>query len=499
MSARGELGRRYVEVGASRPIPRTVDWANEPSTFKLYPHAPRIRLDAAPGMLGRLGQLLRDVNGLSRQRWHAPDGVRTGRPRRRPGSVTTPVTAPVALRPVPAGGARYPCELYLVAGEDQPVRAGVAHYDPAHHGLDVLDDRPGPPGLRLALTVAFWKNVFKYGEFSYRLHSLDAGVVLGQVLVVAAGHGFLPRVRFRFPDAGWDTLLDLDPAEESVYAVVELVAPGGPVPGPIPDLTAPATGIGTGATGARAAHPRSLAAHPLPAALHAACLRPDDRPWPDPSAVPEVLAAAPAALGPVSLPETSLELSGGLARRRSSKGFITRGPMSRDQLAALLSAGLHGYPSDVGAEGPSRHTALFCAVHDVTGVADGVYFLDPQRRCLQQVRVGDVRHELQAAVTSSTFNVHHVNVNLFPVAHYEPRLAVYGDRWYRVQNMDAGVLVQRLHLAAATLGLGCHTQLGFRVEQVDALLGLAGNGLTSLVHVLVAPARTSGACYEVMI
>ena len=30
---------------------------------------------------------------------------------------------------------------------------------------------------------------------------------------------------------------------------------------------------------------------------------------------------------------------------------------------------------------------------------------------------------------------------LFSVAHYEPRLAAYGDRWYRVQNMEAEIIV----------------------------------------------------------
>ncbi|MGH3920686.1 MAG: hypothetical protein ACRDSG_16880, partial [Pseudonocardiaceae bacterium] len=134
---RDSVGREYVRVGESRPIPKTVDWDNAPSLFKLYRGCPKIPLDgpADDHTNGALGQVLRDVYGLTRQRWTAPGEVsRTGRRR-----VAAP-SAAKTLRPVPAGGARYPCELYLLAGPDQPIPAGVFHYDPAHHCLDVLRD-----------------------------------------------------------------------------------------------------------------------------------------------------------------------------------------------------------------------------------------------------------------------------------------------------------------------------------------------------------------------
>jgi len=35
----------------------------------------------------------------------------------------------------------------------------------------------------------------------------------------------------------------------------------------------------------------------------------------------------------------------------------------------------------------------------------------------------------------------------------------YGNRWYRMQNMEAGIIAQRLYLAAAALKLGCRASL----------------------------------------
>ncbi|MGH3965775.1 MAG: SagB family peptide dehydrogenase [Pseudonocardiaceae bacterium] len=483
---RDSVGREYVRVGESRPIPKTVDWDNAPSLFKLYRGCPKIPLDgpADDHANGAWGQVLRDVYGLTRQRWTAPGEVsRTGRRR-----VAAP-SAAKTLRPVPAGGARYPCELYLLAGPDQPIPAGVFHYDPAHHCLDVLRDTAPEAGLSLLITVAFWKNVFKYGEFSYRLHSLDAGVVLGQCLAVASRHALDPTVHFQFSDAALDRLLGLDPAYESVYAVITLAQ--APAVDPAP---AGADGlVGQPAT----PHPRSIGLYPLPAKLHEVAMQQGGGPWPKGDSPSPVLADAPGSIRSVPLPAASLDLLAGLDRRRSSKGHFSPGTVSRHQLSALLSGSMRGYTNDLGNhESVIRHTMLCCAIHNVEGVDSGVYYYDPARHALEQVRAGDVRAELQAALTSLMFNLFQVNFCFFPVAHYEPRLAAYGDRWYRVQNMEAGIIVQRLYLAAAALGLGCHTQLGFHVDAVNELLGLAGTPLTALIQVLIAPSHPPGTYYD---
>ncbi|MGH3888396.1 MAG: SagB family peptide dehydrogenase [Pseudonocardiaceae bacterium] len=480
------VGREYVRVGESRPIPKTVDWDNAPSVFKLYRGGPKIPLDSSLGHQ-ELGQFLRDVYGLTRQRWFAPGQVRpSGRHRT---AARARSSASIALRPVPAGGARYPCEFYLLAGLDQPVPAGVYHYDPAHHRLDVLRDTAPEAGLSLLISVAFWKNVFKYGEFSYRLHSLDAGVVLGQILAVAARHGLDPTVHFQFSDAALDRLLGLDPAYESVYAVITLAPASTVDPAPIGMSEL----IGQPVT----SHPQSIGSYPLPAELHQVAMHQGGGPWPKGERPSPVLADAPGSIGSVPLPAASLDLLAGLDRRRSAKGHFRPGILSRDQLSALLSDTMRGYASDLGDDEPViRHTMLCGAIHNVEGIDSGVYYYDPAQHSLEQLRAGDVRAELQAAITSLMFNMFHINLCFFPVANYSPRLAAYGDRWYRVQNMEAGIIVQRLYLAAAALGLSCHTQLGFRVDAVNELLGLGESPLTSLIQVLIAPSHESGTFYE---
>ncbi|MGH3801336.1 MAG: SagB/ThcOx family dehydrogenase, partial [Pseudonocardiaceae bacterium] len=352
------VGRAYVRVGESRPIPKTVDWDNAPSVFKLYRGGPKIPLDGqfplGQKKLGqkKLGQFLRDVYGLTRQRWFAPSEVSRNGRRRDPARVRP--SASITSRPVPAGGARYPCELYLLAGSDQPVPPGVYHYDPAHHCLDVLRDGVPEAGLSLLISVAFWKNVFKYGEFSYRLHSLDAGVVLGQILAVAARHALDPRVHFQFSDAALDRLLGLDPAYESVYAVITLAPASTVDPAPIGMSEL----IGQPVT----SHPQSIGSYPLPAELHQVAMHQGGGPWPKGERPSPVLADAPGSIGSVPLPAASLDLLEGLDRRRSSKGHFRPGTVSRHQLSALLSGSMRGYASDLGDhESVIRHTMLCCA------------------------------------------------------------------------------------------------------------------------------------------
>jgi Nitroreductase family len=88
------------------------------------------------------------------------------------------------------------------------------------------------------------------------------------------------------------------------------------------------------------------------------------------------------------------------------------------------------------------------------------------------------------------------NVNLFQVPlclhvvgdkdHLKMEL---GYRGYRIQQMEAGMLVQRLLLVASALGMGGHPLLGFDVNLCDKLYKIDSQGKTSLIQVPVGPYR----------
>ncbi|MEU6410845.1 SagB/ThcOx family dehydrogenase [Microbispora sp. NPDC046933] len=512
----GGLGRRYVEVGENLPIPDEVDWAGAPRQFKLYDRGlPRTPLGydrprAAPGSVWgfeQAGQLLADVYGLTRQRWTASDALRWIVGTR--GSAAPSGYRGLAmntLRPVPSGGARFPGELYVVAGPGECLPTGVHHYDPAHHALVTLrtgDHRLAlaralglpageAPRLTLLLSVFFWKNAFKYGELSYRLCGLDLGALIGQTLAVTGRYERRVRVRYRFLDDDLDGLLGLDPGRESVYVAITVDTgrrTGGPLPAePATVAPEPVPAAGTSGSG----ETWSLEAFPLPARLHRAARMTD--PAALGHAAPVVVPGPVRSLRSVPLPERRADLLAGLRRRRSSMGYFERRELSLDELADLLGATAGGYSSDIG-DGPGS-TLLFCAVNHVSGLRPGVYCYRPRTHALEQIRDAEIGDELQASLLVRLFNLSHTSLCVYPVAAYESGLGTYGDRWYRIQNMEAGILLQRLYLASAALGLKCHANLGYSVRQTNRLLGLEDGPLTSLIQIMIGGGREPGDYYE---
>jgi hypothetical protein len=88
------------------------------------------------------------------------------------------------------------------------------------------------------------------------------------------------------------------------------------------------------------------------------------------------------------------------------------------------------------------------------------------------------------------------NVNLFQVPlclhvvgdkdHLKKEL---GYRGYRIQQMEAGILVQRLLLTACALEMGGHPLLGFDSNQSDELYGVNSKEKTCLIQIPVGPYR----------
>ncbi|QIZ37405.1 SagB family peptide dehydrogenase [Saccharopolyspora sp. ASAGF58] len=522
--------REYQELAESMPFPEEVDWDDAPSQFKLYRGHPRIplgyenRTATAPadrlGLdrvgLDRVGQLLFDSYGVARYRWTAADALRRligTRGADPPGGAKL---ARNSLRPVPSGGSRFPAELYLVSAPDSGVAPGVHHYDAAHHALVAVREGDwtvelaaglGLPGTRASLTVLvsafFWKNAFKYGDLTYRLCGLDCGVLVGQLLEVVARYQLQARVSYQFVDDDVDRLLRLDPMRESVYAAITI--------GELEESDAAPSDSGTRLTddvlvsrtgGSSVSEPDwSLDLLPLQARVHRASRLPDRTSLGAAGAKQPVTASGVLSRATLSLPRHRIDLLSGLSARRSSMGYFTPADMSLEALSALLAAAAQGYSNDLDQRQRSmQHTILFCAVNRVSGVDPGVYRYRPasadDEAGLELVRAGDIGDELQESLLIRLFNLTHANLCVYPVGDYGAGFEVYGDRWFRMQNMEGGIMTQRLYLAAAALGLRCHASLGYDVRRTNRLLGVDGTGLTSLIQVMIGSGRAPGDFYE---
>lgn len=483
-------------------------WSRAVLPFKLYRNNEQIKctyegLEQAEILTenelerAQIGQMLADIYGLTRQSRTIKDQGPLSHPYpfQQSRTYTSAFNQPL-LRPIPSGGALFPCELYLLVGPGKVFPAGLYHYDAAHHALDILqqgnyleqlqaslahpDDTS--PGYTLLLSCFFWKDGFKYEAFSYRLQGLDIGAVIGQSIIISDHYHLEATIHYQFLDRALDELLGLDPLHESIYAVITLSSTNH-LPVDSSDTFEEAIHYQTTPT----AEPlESVASWPLVEAAHSASLietRASFRPLRSLTPIKRAESMASLALSPAN---GSLDLWQARYQRRSASGFRP-GTLSESQLAQLLLTSTRGTSNDLDGQSDFLlHTLLYCVVNTVENIPSGIYLYHPEEHRLAVVSVGEVQSKLQEFLGWVNLNLFQMSVCLLPVANYKNGFRVYGDRWYRMQNMEAGLIAQRLYLTAATLKLGCRANLGFPVPEMDAFLCLA-EGYTSLLQVLVGP------------
>jgi SagB-type dehydrogenase family enzyme len=522
-----QYARRAADVRTIYPPGWQVDWDDAPLRFKLYHGVTRYPLsadiDCSLGESLPLSQPARDFqNGgtepyvdLSRLLFHTY-GLFCSRylgSLKRADPSHSHASAPdkadkfprYYTRPVPSGGALYPVELYLYVKDGWSIPSGVYHYDNAHHALALLregnfdDYVTSCLGGAMAIescdivffpAVFFWKNYFKYSDLSYRLQCLDLGVVLAHLLLVSRRFGLSAEVFFQFLDEPVDHLLGLDPRQESVYAVLPMNRQQ--LPSSAAYRSSPSL---DGIDRLISQLPRIehqfvqksalIKSSEMIDQLHLASM--SSRP----GAVQQRLSSANSADSPSivlpSLPQvSSRDLAETLHSRHSAFEDFRTGWLTPNQLSILLSEATRPFASDLDLlSGRNQPTELYCIVNHVKEIAPGAYRYDPDNHRLWIIAQGDMRWRLQTNYTMSNINMFQISVAFFMVGDYSAAFGACGNRGYRIQNIGAGIVIQRLYTASAAQELSCHALLGMDVKGMDDLLELGGSSLTTLMAVVV--------------
>ncbi|GAA1941090.1 nitroreductase family protein [Kitasatospora viridis] len=440
--------------------------AYPPLVVKTYPGAPRHPLPWPPERSGhRLGKMLADLGGITRSQWLTPLDKLPFTDSFEAIPDSDPLQWLVTRRPTPSGGARYSAEWYVIAGPDSEVPTGVHYYDPARHALVML--RAGdyrhwvasrPAATVLVQTNVFWRLAAKYGEMYYRLVCLEAGIQVAQALVVGGDQN--ATARLCFPDVDVTELLGLDPKEEGVHAVIELVPP------------VPATYGGP-----------SLAPYPLAAGAHSSVLA-QSRPGPEP--LPAALVEPPAEPAEVAevaerirLPHAEVDLLAGTRTRHAAMRGFNGETMSMTTLATILTGYGRQQPWDL----PANPVELYCVIADVTGIRPGAYRYLPDEHQLELVAEGDPRQQLREAALAALpqQGARTANVWLLPVGDGEALEERFGARWYRVQQAAGGAALHRACLAAASIGVASRIQNDVLTHRLDTWFGLEGRKRSLLV------------------
>ena len=411
----------------------------------------------------------------------------------------------------PSGGALYPNELYVYL-KVEGLPDGVYHYDVAHHSLVCLREGNFDSYLARALgnrcdisscfgtvfvSTMFWKNFFKYNNFAYRLQGLDAGVLIGQLMEVAKRFGFASGVYFQFLDSAINHLLGLSELEESVYSVIPLSVEATNWCTNGKDLykNVISEELRQELPAIQPEHfERSLSVkeYPMITAMNEASKL--DSTWS--FRMIEGRGIAERVDPGVALPHIkplSYDLAEACGKRFSPDMDFVLGRVSQQQLATLLleATASFSYRNDIDeiyrSNGP--RVTIYSCLYNVEGIPNGAYYYDSANHMLRELCPGDHRLHLQTGMSLDNVNLLQVPLCLHVAGDKEFYKTELGYRGYRIQQMEAGMLVQRLLLAAPVLGMGGHPLLGFDANLSDELYKMDQQGKTSLIQIPIGPYR----------
>ena len=335
------------------------------------------------------------------------------------------------FRAAGSAGARFPLEVYVAVPDGSPLPAGLHWYDPPDHSLVRVGPPPPADAPALVVTGVPWRTGWRYRERGYRHVYWDAGTMLSQLFAAADSAGIGARLHTRFPDAAVAELVGADGVHEWPVAVVAL---GGGAPAL--DASGPATA-------------GEVDAAPLEFPLVTTAQRAGEL---------DALGTPWEHGGPVEVPDGGTEPVETVVLARGSQRLMDRmRGLPERVLRTSMAAAIRGV--DV----PN-----FVAVHDVDGVAPGIYRWPDLS---SPVRAGAMRDELylvsmeQGLARDAAF-----------VVISAADVGALDDRQYREAQLAAGLVEGRLHLLAYALGASA-CGMTFIDGEVPALLGEPLDGL----------------------
>jgi SagB-type dehydrogenase family enzyme len=475
----------------------SLDWANQPLPFKIYP---TLELMGLPGEVRQTGvaALSAIAESVPARANAAPDLKAVAQLLYLSAGITRKRNYPggeIYFRAAACTGALYEVELYLVCGDLANLPAGVYHFAAAEFGLRrlragdyrrVLLEATGDElaiahaPLTIICTGTYWRNAWKYQARTYRHFGWDNGTLLANLLAAGTALGLPARVVCGFVDAEVNRLLDVDPELEVVFSMVALghVAATPPQsPAEISPLSLESVPLS-----------RREVEYPLMREMHAASSlgsAGEVQKWRGHTPMTEFPAPGGAIvpLRPLSdaeMPRDPIEQV--ILRRGSSRKFI-RAPISLAQLSTMLDRASRGVAADFLDPAGAQLNDLYLIVHAVEGIPPGAYVFHRNRGVLECLKQGNFREQAGYLGLEQDLPAD-AAVDIFFLADLRPILQRFGNRGYRAVQLEAGILGGKLYLAAYAQRLGA-TGLTFYDDDVVRFFSPHAEGKSTIFLVAV--------------
>ena len=458
MTAREYHDRTTHSPASVRTSGHTLEWDIKPFPFKVYTELEAIALPREIDALGvdtlaALAAPARAVASLGLSQLTAVLYYAAGVTKKK----TYPGGGEVLFRAAASTGALYQTEVYVAVGEVTGLEPGLYHFCPGDFALRRLragdvraalaaaaaDDSIARRPATLVLTAIYWRNAWKYQARAYRHLYWDSGTMLANVLAVGGALGLAPKVLTGFVDLELNRLLGLEPTREVALELVALGPEGAAAP--------PATAL---EPVEHAIMPLSSSEvdYPLIREMHAASSLATAAAvvaWRE-GAWRDTTPATSAKL--VALPRPRERAGRGLGetiQRRGSTREFGHTPLTADELATALWAASRAFDADV----PGGLVDLYLIANAVDGVPPGAYFYRPDAHGLETLAAGELRNRSAYLCLEQPLGGDAAAV-IYWLTQLDALTRAFGDRGYRLANLEAGLAGGRAYLAAYAQGFG---------------------------------------------
>ncbi|MHC4338937.1 MAG: SagB family peptide dehydrogenase [Planctomycetota bacterium] len=387
------------------------------------------------------------------------------------------------LRASPSAGALYPTEIYVALRDVPGVEPGLYNYQVRTHELvllwegDQMEAIAGACGgdvnfaesqAAVVMTGLYWRSAWRYQERGYRRVLLDTGHVLANLMSYAAHEGCRTRPIYGFLDASLNGHFFFNENVEGTLLCAPLLEGDG--------LQEPAPLWASPPAATVELQPAPLKAETeLPESASVLLHRASSCAEPKPVDLPKALCEPPVGEGSVVLdPPGDLEESipGAIVERRSARSYSGEPvPLSKLGRAVGYAFG-RGEGKERTMRCATRDAGLLRAhllVHDVDGMAPGLYLVEGAGQALRPLVTRDLKEAFYHASLGQEI-ARRCGAALIFTAPAREALSLCGDRAYRYLHMEAGLIGERLQLAAGALGLGACGIAGFLDDESAALM-----------------------------
>lgn len=434
--------------------------SHRPTPYKIYKNTPNVSLppDKNPIGISTLDAISTTCNEPNNT---VPDLRTLSRVLYFSSGITKKIKFPeplgeVDFRAASCTGALYHIEIYIVCSDIPGLDAGVYHFDPKQMKLDtirlgdfrrlVIDATANESFVKqsqvmLIFTDVFSRNSIKYQSREYRHAFWDCGTILANTFAITSIHKIPSKIITGFVDSKITQLLGLDIKEEAPIVILPLYTTSQAVPvcPPLPHVNLEAV-----ASNYEIEYPEINTMH------EASCLATgaDVSSWRHhiTREVKDSTKLIPLETNIKS--EESLEKT--IIKRGSTRKFSLES-ITFGELSTILSKSTSGIDSDFVNQ--MVISDIYIIVNAVDGLESGSYYFVKEKNSLEQLRKGNFRNASGNLGLDQDLP-YDASVTVFLMVNLDKILKHFGNRGYRVAQLDAAITGGKMYLASYALGLG---------------------------------------------